>query len=351
MAWLTLSCSAFSKELLAPADGQEDAASAASAASAAPKSFTGIAYSGGMMTNHGPFGTTAIDLASLIIPDKPLFALVNHDPNLRAGIVTPRLEGDGVVVDGYFMTTPAGMDVANEFAQGAPWEFSVRVNGQVTSFPTTTRKTVNGREMELDSLLQHTRIREVSFVPAGADPHTRAIAFSMENTMTDELDAAVAAPNEGNPASPAPSEPSATKSLQDELDAVKADNEKLKQQLADALSALDAIKSETRTSEVKATFALMQRDYNDDLAAAYLTMADQAFAMWRADIQSMAALPVDASLTTEQAQAGADPDITPLRRKVAELLATDPGVTYSQAVARVLHQHPELYSDEAHHGD
>ena len=59
---------------------------------AAPTGFSGIAYSGGVVPNYGWYGDSAIDIGSLSIPDQ-MFALVNHDPDQRAGHCRVWIEG------------------------------------------------------------------------------------------------------------------------------------------------------------------------------------------------------------------------------------------------------------------
>lgn len=85
-----------------------------------PTGFSGIAYSGGVVPNYGWYGDSAIDIGSLSIPDQ-MFALVNHDPDQRAGHCRVWIDGSAIHIAGQFSRmTAAGQSVAGEFMEKAP---------------------------------------------------------------------------------------------------------------------------------------------------------------------------------------------------------------------------------------
>lgn len=144
-----------------------------------PKRFEGIAYSGGVIPGYGWNGDSAIDLSTLKLPDGEIFALVDHDHQRRAGSLTARLVDNQIHVAGkFFASSDAGKEVAGLFAEGAPWQMSVGI--QAKSQQTDDKRPVNcnGQTLQLNTLFTDAHLREVSFVPVGADPSTSAVAFA-----------------------------------------------------------------------------------------------------------------------------------------------------------------------------
>ncbi|MCB1630283.1 MAG: hypothetical protein H7A12_04425 [Pseudomonadales bacterium] len=142
-----------------------------------PRRFEGVAYSGGVIPQYGAHGDVAVDLASLQLPNAPIFALVDHDPGKRAGKLGARLAGNQVLVSGEFFTaSDAGKEVAALFAEGAPWQLSIGIQAAVESGERRS-VTLNGRALSVDTIFRNAKLREVSFVPVGADPETSVHAF------------------------------------------------------------------------------------------------------------------------------------------------------------------------------
>lgn len=313
---------------------------------AMPKRFAGVAYSGGTIPSYGLLGDVAIDLSTLKIPNKALFALVNHDKNRRAGVLNPSNDGSQIAVTGEFLQTASGQEVASEFSQGAPWELSVMVTGRITRFPQPTAQTVNGRELMLDALLRDATIREVSFVPVGADPNTHVVAFSVEDDMTDDTQPVetpeVPVDNVPVDADEAEVLKAELKAMTDRCATLEQSNESLRADLINLHREVEAFRRAERLGKVRASFEMMGRDFDDAKAEPYLTMDATAFAIWQRDIEGLTTPRVDATLTAEVATAGADPT-DPLQKIVAELKAADPHLTHEMAIARALHAHPELY--------
>lgn len=267
--------------------------------SSLPTGFSGIAYSGGVVPNYGWYGDTAIDLASVTLPER-IFALVNHDDEERAGHCRVWLEGDAIRVAGQFSkATEAGQSVAAEFAEGAPWKLSVGFNANVEINDPPRSIDVNGRSLIVNAIFRNARILEVSFVPSDADPNTSVSAFSASPTIKQEP------------------------SMSDDL---KAQVENLTAQLAAANSRADTAESAladsrktARLSAVKALFSALDREYDDAKAAPYLEMSDAVFAAVSADLQ--AAKPArDESLFQQSAKSGKAPDAQP-QLNISEIYA------------------------------
>jgi hypothetical protein len=271
-----------------------------------PTQFAGIAYSGGLIPGYGWLGDVAIDLSSLQVPTKPVFALLNHDVDQRCGKCSIANVGNRIEVSGTFaQKTAAGQQVAAEFSEDAPWEFSVGINAEVETFTKPTELEVNGQTLIVNALFKNAKVREVSFVPAGADPHTQAIAFEQQPELFSQTTLEVS--------------PVELKDVQDKLDSATQLNADLQVKLASLqddharvvadLNAkvaafeqqsqvamanaaalereLQSFKETVRLNDVKALFADLHRDYSDDAAKPYCDMTDATFAAVAADLRAM----------------------------------------------------------------
>lgn len=285
-----------------------------------PRHFSGVAYSGGVIPQYGFFGDVAIDLATFKTPLKPVFALLNHDTDQRAG----RCEIKNVascleVVDGVFSkATSAGKQVAAEFSEGAPWEFSVGISAKFEAFPKKTVVEVNGQSLNVNGVFRHASVREVSFVPAGADPNTQAIAFGQhtllsqkeEISLNDEtqekvnhltlqnadLQMKLSAMNEDH-----------IQIVTDLNAKLAAEAEQSKVQLARANeleAALNQFKLAVRAEAVNALFTDLNREPNEEAMQPYLLMDDSTFSVVAADLRSLKPVALNANLFKEVAVSG-----------------------------------------------
>lgn len=290
-----------------------------SVAGEVPSQFKGTAYSGGVIPGYGYFGDVAIDLESMKTPTKPVFALLNHDTDQRAGKCSVYNAGSFIEVSGTFSkATNAGQQVAAEFAEGAPWEFSVGINAEFEPFKKLTAVEVNGQSLMVNGIFRNASVREVSFVPAGADPHTKAVAFEAQTSFTtllesqmsddikDKLDSAV----------------SLNADLQLKLSAMQADHVQVIEDLSAKLAAevkqsqeqfdranelqreLNGFKASVRTEAVKALFADLNKDYSEAAGLAYQCMSDEMFAAVAADLRSLKPTQFNSSLFQETAVKG-----------------------------------------------
>lgn len=261
-----------------------------------PTRFSGVAYSGGLIPQFGAFGDAAIDLATLQ-PSERLFMLVNHDPNARAGHGRVWIEDNQIRVEGQFArSTEAGRQIAAEFRDGAPWQLSVGLQYQAQRPKEPVL--VNGQTLAIKTLFAHAAVREVSFVPMGADPHTFVTAFAADPTPEDE---------------------SLSTELESQIAALQQQNADLQTQLAAektareaAESAVAGVMAQARLTAVKALFADVGKEFSDESAAPYLAIPDEAFAALAADLRALKPT-IDPALTRQVATAGASaPDLLKL---------------------------------------
>lgn len=230
-----------------------------------PRRFEGVAYSGGVIPGYGWHGDAAIDLASLSLPEGQIFALVDHDPGKRAGKLTAQLAGNQVLVSGeFFAATEAGKEVAALFSEGAPWQMSVGIQAKAENGDRRTVE-VNGKSLSVDTVFRQAVLREVSFVPVGADPHTSVAAFARDGLNSQHEESAM------------------------DLEKLKARVAELEAQLADKdaelttasaeLVTLRQFKADARKRDVER----LQDDLSLDMSAEeldmYAAMPDKTFAL------------------------------------------------------------------------
>lgn len=245
------------------------------AAPSDPVRFRGVAYSGGLIPGYGWYGESAIDLASLAIPDSYVFALTDHDPTKRAGRAKLSRDGDRLAVEGFlFQNTDAGREVAALFQESAPWQFSVGLyDADIETSDRVHPVDLNGRTLEVKTVFRNATVREVSFVPIGADPNTHAETFGHKpgdhETMTiEELQAQITA-------------------LQAELTAANATIETMRAENAAREAAAAEAAMTARRAAVVELFAAIGVEHTDEAAAPYLAMDAAAFAAVSAQMRAM----------------------------------------------------------------
>lgn len=267
-----------------------------------PTRFRGVAYSGGVIPQYGFYGDACIDLASLTLPAGELFALVDHDPTQRAGKFAARIDGNAVVVEGeLFAATEAGREVAALMAEGAPWQMSVGIQADTESTDKRRTVTCNGQTLELHTVFKNATLREVSFVPVGADPQTSVQAFSRNLACA----AAHPVPHSGD-----------TDMTLDELQAQVADlSAKLEAETTarqQAEADLSAVKLAARQEAIKQLAADLGRDMTEAETVAMVRMDETTYATMSATLLSFKPAPParDASLFAPLATDGkpADPE-------------------------------------------
>ena len=275
------------------------------ASSGIPTSFSGVAYSGGMVPDFCWLGDVAIDLATMSVPDRG-FSLVNHDPNQRAGHFSPTLDGNQLRVAGVFSkTTESGQSVAGEFSEGAPWKLSIGINGRFESYDRPTQVNVNGQQLIVDGIFRNARLLEVSFVYADADPNTSVSAFSANQKL---------------PEPPMAEDTARIAALETQVAELTAKFAAEKTRADAAETALATHKSTARLAAVKALFESTGLEFSDAKAAPYLAMDETAFAAVSEALQSTRPAP-DPSLFEATATHGKPATPPPVTLSAADIYA------------------------------
>jgi hypothetical protein len=112
--------------------------------------FSGIAYSGDLISGHFFWGTLVFELDSLKLPEK-LPMLIEHDRNQRAGWADTFTlnHARGLELSGVLFDTAHGRLLADEADQGFPWQISVHIEpGRLEEVAAGTQVGLNGRNFQ-----------------------------------------------------------------------------------------------------------------------------------------------------------------------------------------------------------
>ena len=188
------------------------------------RKMRGVAYAGGVLSYFGD--SIAIDLDTLKFTGKQIPLLHNHDRDRVVGYGHLMREGNALIVEGEMLNNDHASEITSAADEGLEWQMSVHIE----SSRTLTRHAgdvVNGQALADDDVLVLSDgvIREVSFTPTGVDANTSARILSLSLTkpnqepeMNKELEQQVA-------------------TLSTEKATLAAENETLKQQLAEQATA------------------------------------------------------------------------------------------------------------------
>lgn len=251
------------------------------------RTFSGIAYAGGVITDHSWYSAVAFDLATTTA-ETPLPLLFNHCGS-PIGVIETIAIGTQIEIAGRLFADidETAKDIAVKADKGIKWQLSVGI------FPNETahlngQNIINGQSFAGDiTLLKQNRIREVSFVTLGADDKTRANVFNasqQEPQPTQEQD--IMTPEEA-------------KALQDENATLKAENEKLKNDFA-------ASQKAQRETEIKNLFSAIGREYSEASAAQYFTFSAEQFALVSKELTEAKKTELPAHLFSSQANNGVE---------------------------------------------
>ena len=167
------------------------------------RTFSGVAYSGEVITDHWYWDRIIFDLDSMQIKGR-IPALLDHSTRQRAGAINSHSidHQSGLTVSGDLMSNEFGTQVAQDSDDGFPWQMSVRIEpSAVEEIQAGASVTVNGKVHQGPiTVFRGGRIREVSFCALGADDNTNAVAASHspkqfnqpEDTNVTELEKAQA---------------------------------------------------------------------------------------------------------------------------------------------------------------
>jgi len=163
-----------------------------------PPRVTILAYSGGVM-RVGGFGSVALDLAGMELSSIPLLADHKNELASTAGYGTPEVRaGELYVVGTLAAGTAAGEQVLALHRSGVRLQASVGVEPlSEQTVKAGRRVSVNERSIVAPagglSLVTKSKLREVSFVPLGADSQSSvSIAARKKNTGGTKMDSGFA---------------------------------------------------------------------------------------------------------------------------------------------------------------
>lgn len=315
----------------------------------ATTSFNGVAYSGGIVPNHGWSGDMAIDLSSLQLPDGYVPVLRNHDPDQVVG--RARLSNDGKelrVVEGRFS---AVTDVAREtsalMGEGHPWKLSIGVNARSETADRAKPVQLNGRRMAVDTVLRNGRVIELSFVPSGADPNAYAARLSSRHGI--QPPAGDSMPTDVNPLQTRVTE------LETQVATLTTERDTARTELATATTALAAARLQARNTRISTLFGA-ENELTEAQLAAYRSMSDEQFEVVETTLAAARNAAPDSTLFRARATTGrnhegggaqatfaappgveVDPERAQLHAKALKYQAEHSGVDYLAAVAAVSH--------------
>lgn len=187
------------------------------------RKMRGVAYAGGVLSYYGD--NIAIDLDSLKFDGKQIPLLRSHDRDRVVGYGHLMREGNALIVEGEMLNNDHASEITSAADEGLEWQMSVHIESRRT-LTRNAGDVVNGQAITVDevTVLADGVIREVSFTPTGVDANTSARILSLslksnqEPEMNKELEQQVA-------------------TLSAEKASLAAENETLKQQLAEQATA------------------------------------------------------------------------------------------------------------------
>ena len=224
------------------------------------RTFSGVAYSGEVITDHWYWDRVIFDLDSMQLKGR-IPALLEHRSSQRAGAINTHSinHQTGLTVSGDLMSNEFGTQVAQDSDDGFPWQMSVRIEpSSIEEIKADASVMVNGKIHQGPiTVFRGGRIREVSFCALGADDNTNAVAashspksktFNQEETDVTELEQAKAA----------------QKKAEEDRDA--AQNE------------LKKFKADKREEDIKLLEVSLNKQFSADEKTSYTNMDDATFA-------------------------------------------------------------------------
>lgn len=300
--------------------------------SARGRRFSGIAYGGGVITDHGWWDAVAFDLAGLTAAaSMPL--LLHHDSDRSIGVIDV-FDNDGAClsIGGRLFTgvEPEADRVAAKADAGMPWQMSVGIFPDLID-EVQAGAVVNGRAVDRRvHVFRKSRVREASFVALGADGSTSATVFAggkavhraplthspKEPPMADDTNAAALA----------------AMTAQRDAETARAD-----QAVAELAALREQFAARERTERQAAVQALFGAEFAaaPDKAAPYLAMTVEQFAAVKVAVEAERASRLPPGFTVEQAKGGPGGALT--AAAITECRAKHPGMTWEQAFAALKH--------------
>ena len=233
------------------------------------RTFSGVAYSGEVITDHWYWDRIIFDLDSMKIKGR-IPALLDHSPRQRAGVINEHSinHQQGLVVSGDLMSNEFGTEVAQDSDDGFPWQMSVRIEpSSVEEIQADASVTVNGKVHQGPiTVFRGGRIREVSFCALGADDNTNAVAASHNPTQSSKEDTDVT-----------------------ELEQAKEALKKAETERDNAQAELKQFKAQKRAEDIAALEAELKTQFSADDKTAYTNMDDSVFAFTAKQLRQFSA--------------------------------------------------------------
>ena len=238
---------------------------AAGAEEAANRAFSGVAYGGGVITDHGWWDAVVFDLDSIKMQDR-MPVLFEHEQSI--GVVTKSEVNGRIAVEGNLFTAfdDLAKNVAAKADAGMSWQMSVRIMPQtVQQVGAKETVRVNGMDFQGPGVVfRNSRVREVSFAAVGADDSTSANVFAHSGNYSVEF-TSMSEPNQELDA------------IKAERDALQASNTALKTQVDELTAKFEAARIAKRTDEVRALFTAVGMEFSDAAAKPFVDMGDEQF--------------------------------------------------------------------------
>ena len=259
-------------------------------------SFSGTAYSGEVIENHGYWGNVIFDLDSMEAPEQ-IPVLLEHSRRQRAGFVeSSSISNDsGLSVSGKFLD-PEKNQYSKEIQDDAggqfPWQMSVYII-PANIDRVETSMMVNGKMREASqneplTIFRNSHIREVSFVAIGADRYTGVSTFNDEQSdsfkfeFSNEVnvmpDGTKGAGDAGNNAGDNSALALQFSELQQQFAEMKQQNEADKAENAALKGQIAAIEKQKRTDEITSLFSDIGRQPTEEESTQFHAMSADLFA-------------------------------------------------------------------------
>lgn len=251
-----------------------------SAAAEGDRKISGVAYSGGLVTDHPFFDGIVIDLATTKFAT-PAPLLLDHKTPI--GVVDSKKISNSLEISARVFADDGGdgQSVTDKADRGFPWQQSVGVwPGRIENVGKGSSVELNGRKFTGPlTVFRDNRVREVSLCALGADDKTSA-TFTAVSEGGERPPALIDQPEDTM------DKDAQIADLTAKLSAATDTNKQLSDKIA-ARDADDVKKAQAqRVDEVKALFKATGREYKDEAAKPYLEMSAETFAAVSADLKS-----------------------------------------------------------------
>lgn len=232
------------------------------------RTFSGVAYSGEVITDHWYWKQVIFDLDSMQIKGR-IPALLEHSSYQRAGAIESHSISyeSGLTVSGILLSNEFGAQVASDSDDGFPWQMSVRIEpASIDEIQAGNTVTVNGKLLHGPiTVFRGGRIREVSFCALGADENTMAVAASHNpNNPNEDTDVT-------------------------ELEQVKDALKQAETERDNALNELKQFKADKRNDDISALEKELKTQFSAEDKAAYTAMDDASFSFTAKQLRQFSA--------------------------------------------------------------